>query len=229
MFIKFRLLEEAVALSMASRLHSAVWGDGLVRGGEVQKDIKDNDELLIRNEDDPGWDSVKLIQESILKHGGIMAATMLYKMTLPKFNRYTGGGTYRRHYDASPMTEATMRTDFACTIALTPPDDYDDGDLHVESPEGGIVKAPRCGPGECVVYECGNAHWVTPVTRGERVSAILWIRSLVKGTEERRLLVRLTDILQRTRRTKEPIEIEGNDYTTLTGIQTALCRMWIDA
>ncbi len=228
MFKKFRLLDEAVALEMASRLVSTdEWSDGLIQKGVVEKSIKANRELVTRKEGDFGWDMTVQIREAVIHHGGIMAATMLYKLTVPKFNRYGGGETYNRHYDASPMSDPTMRTDFACTISLTSPDDYDGGDLHLESPEGGVVMAPRCAPGECVIYECGDAHWVTPVTRGERVSSILWIRSLIKGIEERRVLVRLTDIIHRARR-NQSFEVESQDFNTLTGVQAALCRMWID-
>lgn len=228
MFTQFRVLEEAAALELASRLSS--WSTGQARTKEVTGTIKNNQEIVAQ-EGDEHWEDVRMVRDAIQHHHGIRSSTLLAQMTVPKFNRYSGGGTYKRHFDASPIGMGNgrgMRTDFACTLFLN--DDYEGGELHVETPEGGVVKPPRnlCKPGVAVVYECGSAHWVTPVTKGERICSVMWLRSLVRDIEQRRVLTNLTNFLGSWEREKKTLEPYSDEFTTLTGIQTALCRMWIE-
>lgn len=222
-------MEEAAALDLASRLASGDWQPGRARTGRATAEKKANLEILAASEADPFWPDVAGISEAILDHGGLISRTLMTKITVPKFNRYVPGGEYRRHFDASPMGRHDMRTDYACTLFLTPPEAYDGGDLTVETRDGIVLQAPRCGPGEAVAYECGNAHWVTPVTRGERVSAILWARSMVQDPAKRSCIVKLGEILHRAEREGKAIEPFGDDHTTLTGIHTAMLQMWSDA
>jgi PKHD-type hydroxylase len=219
MFHTATLMEEGEALEIASRLSG--WKTGQAKQPEATGAIKHNEEI-VAGEDHANWPEVQRVYAALQGHGGAMQTMLATQMTAPKFNRYDPGDTYRRHYDASPMNG--LRTDFACTVALTDPDDYVGGDLTIEV-GGTAIPAPRLRPGQAVIYECGMAHWVTPVTYGVRVSSVLWVQSAVKDPAKRRLLVRLTEVLAK----KQTIEPFGDDYTTLTGIQTELARMWLSA
>lgn len=229
MFRTFRIIPEEQALDLLSRLNEAEWDAGRARTAKATETIKRNEEIIPRSNNEPFWDDVVGIRDALTGNGSFMSYTLTHKMTVPKFNRYSGGGTYRRHYDASPMTSADMRTDWSYTMFLTPPDQYDGGELVVEHPSGCLVTAPKGEPGTCVVYDCGEAHWVNPVTRGARVSCIGWIRSLIRDPVERRIVGRMAEILSRCERENKPIEPYSDDFTTLTGMQTQLCRKWMDA
>ncbi len=101
------------------------------------------------------------------------------------FNKYTGGGTYNKHTDAPFMHET--RTDLACTMFLTDPDSYEGGELCIEQPNGAIIKH-KGKKGDCIIYDCGAPHWVTPVTKGERICGIAWIQSNVRDPRKREVL-----------------------------------------
>lgn len=229
MFRSFRILPEDVALDIFQRVSEGEWEEGRARTRKATGTIKQNQEIVPRSDNDPLWPAVTQIRDALLANTGFMAYTLLAKMTAPKFNRYSGGGTYNRHFDASPMTVPDMRTDWSYTLFLTPPDEYDGGELCVETASGSVAQAPKGKPGTCVVYDCGEAHWVNPVIRGARVSCVGWLRSLVRDPIERRIISQFGEILTRAERDNKPIEPYSHDYTTLTGIQTALCRKWMDA
>jgi PKHD-type hydroxylase len=107
------------------------------------------------------------------------------------FNRYDGGMTYRRHADSALMgadqTNAA-RIDVSATVFLTEPDSYDGGDLVMETPMGEYRFKEK--PGTAVVYPTVYVHGVEPVTRGSRVSAILWIQSFIKDSHQRQMAYR---------------------------------------
>ncbi len=229
MFYHFQILDETVALDMASRLHAAAsWEKGRTRTERGDSNVKFNEEYLAKEEDDPMWESTLLIKDALVNNSSFCQTTMFTKLTVPKFNRYQEGSTYRRHFDASQMSEADMRTDFACTISLNSPDDYEGGQISVEEWDGSTLKAPKTPPGVATVYECGHAHWVSPVTKGERISSILWLRSMVREPEQRKILNRFAHLLNRWESEDRNLTADSEEYTTLTGIQIALNRMWID-
>lgn len=229
MFRAFRILPEDQALELHERLTTAEWDVGQARTAKAVGTIKRNEEIIPRTDNHPLWADVTKVRDALLGNQALMGYTLMHKMTVPKFNRYSGGGTYNRHFDASPMSSPDMRTDWSYTLFLTPPDQYEGGELCVESSTGVVFKAPKGEPGTCVVYDCGEAHWVNPVTAGARVSCIGWMRSLVRDPAERRIIARLGEILKRAERENKPIEPYSDDFTTLTGIQTSLCRKWMDA
>ena len=229
MFRQFRILPEAKALEIWRKLNESDWEQGKAKTERATGTVKRNEEIVPRDNTHPLWPAVMEIRDAMMQHGGFMAHTLTWKMTVPKFNRYQGGGTYNRHYDSSPMGTADMRTDWSCTLHLTPPDEYEGGELCVEHASGNVMQAPKGEPGVAVVYDCGEAHWVNPVTKGARTSSVMWIRSLVKDAGERRMISTFGEILRRCEHENKPIEPYSDDYTTLTGIQTALCRKWMDA
>lgn len=233
MFKIYRLLHAETALHLAHRLKAAAWDKGKSRTAKADGRIKDNQEIVPRSDKEPFWPDIQGITAAVKESPGFLGHTLLHKMTVPKFNRYAategGGMAYHRHFDASPMTLPEMRTDYACTLFLNSPDDYEGGQLTLETPDGHHVKAPRGQPGEAVVYECGGAHWVTPVTHGERICSVMWIRSLIKDPKQRHVFRTLGQTLLRWEHENRKPEAHGEDFTTLTGVHAELARMWIDA
>ncbi len=229
MFRSFRLLEPDTAIDLGARLAEAEWVTGKARTEKATGLDKQNQELIPHSDNEPFWKDAMAVKEAVMKNGALLNHAILYKMTIPKFNRYTEGMAYNRHYDACPMTSPEMRTDLACTVFLSDPDDYEGGVLTLEDISGNLVEAPRGEPGTCVIYECGNAHRVTPVTKGARISSFMWMRSQIRNPKQRWIISKFARILMETERTGDPIEAYSEDYTTLTGIQTELLRMWSDA
>ncbi len=131
----------------------------------------------------------------------------------PKFNKYYGGGEYKSHVDAAYVGPG-LRTDYACTLFLSDPEDYEGGELWAG---GKLYKAEQ---GHAVIYECGEPHHVTPVTEGERICAITWLQSSVQDPYKRKLLQKFQQFI---------IENKSNPdvYTKSSEIYGALQKMWI--
>jgi PKHD-type hydroxylase len=153
-------------------------------------------------------------------------------MTGCKFNKYDqdtqpAGGEYRRHTDAPWM--GPVRTDFTVVLGLTDPDTYEGGDHFVEDPLTKELWEFRLNKGDCLVYETGYAHWVTPVTKGSRICALSWLESQVSDERQRGLLVTLRKLSQ----TMEAKMLENKDqpeyrdwFVDVGVVHSGLYRMW---
>lgn len=94
------------------------------------------------------------------------------------------GGQYGTHVD-SPLIGG-LRTDVAFTVFLNAPEDYEGGELIIESASGqDSFKLPA---GSAVVYTATTLHRVSEVTRGTRFVAVGWAQSLVRDAAKRDLL-----------------------------------------
>jgi len=73
-----------------------------------------------------------------------------------------------------------------------------------------------------VLYPATSLHQVTPVARGERLAAVLWVQSLVPQDHRRRLLYDLDQSIQ-------ALTADHPDHAsvdTLTNIYHNLLREW---
>lgn len=198
-------MAEEQARMLAAQLKDGAWVQGKARTRELTGTTKQNDEIL-------NHVALQMLGKRIVSHPDIQIDHIPLKLHPPKFSRYTPGQHYKLHTDAPWMGQT--RTDLSCTLWLS--DDYEGGDLVIG---GDPVKG---APGECLVYECGVPHEVTPVTSGERICAIAWIQSRIRDPQKRRLISDFRKFLCR---------FEGNDQQAfLDGgqIYSALLRMWIE-
>ena len=92
------------------------------------------------------------------------------KVFPPLFNSYGGGQSFGTHVDNAIRhvkgSSHRVRSDLSATLFLTPPEDYDGGELVIEDTYG-IHKA-KLPLGHMVVYPSSSLHRVEPVTRGRR-------------------------------------------------------------
>jgi PKHD-type hydroxylase len=142
----------------------------------------------------------------------------------PRVNRYRGS---RNHY-GSHIDNAVrvlpdgqrVRTDISCTVFLSEPDEYDGGELTIHDTYG--TKQVKLPAGSAVIYPGTSLHEVTPVTRGARIASFLWIESMVRSDEQRRLLFELDMNLLKLRERHG----ETQETTALTGVYHNLLRQW---
>ena len=82
----------------------------------------------------------------------------------------------------------------------------------------------KLAAGDAVIYPGTTLHQVAPVTRGFRVACFLWIESMVRSDEQRRLLFDLDNTIIGMR------NATGDNAATiaLTGTYHNLLRMWAD-
>src|ERR1700743_2234845 len=181
-------------------LAAAEWNDGRVTAGYQAQEVKRNAQIP---EGAPVAREVgDLVLAGLARSPLFMSAALPLRVFPPMFNSYSGGQTFGTHVDTALRQLATtgqrIRTDLSATLFLTPPEEYDGGELIVEDNYGAqSVKLPA---GDMVLYPATSLHRVEPVTRGNRISSFFWIQSMVRQDVQRTLLFDLDESIQRLAR-----------------------------
>jgi PKHD-type hydroxylase len=135
---------------------------------EIAKEIRQTD--IVWSEDPDLYRLIAwYINSANAESGWHINATMLDKTQI---GRYGVGGHYDWHMDTVPPVDG-MHRKLSFTLQLSDPDTYEGGDLligmlkpvTVTKKQGSIIVFPSC------LY-----HTVAPVTKGERFSAVNWMR-----------------------------------------------------
>ena len=207
-------------------LEAGRWLDGRASAGATAARAKNNEEADLT---DP---SVRGCSDFILKllaaNKSFVAAALPARYCPPSFNRYSGGQTYDTHNDsallefAGASSSVWVRTDLAATLFLSSPQDYDGGELVIEDTFG--PTRVKLAAGDMVVYPSSSQHRVEPVTRGMRLASYLWIQSLVRDDNQRRMLHDLDNAIMQLN-----TDAPGTKASLrLLGLYHNLLRMWSD-
>jgi PKHD-type hydroxylase len=212
------------AATYRTMLEKAEWIDGRVTAGFQSARAKDNLQLP---EDHPlARELGTRIVTAVEKNPLFMGAALPLRVFPPLFNRYDGGQSFGAHVDNAVRqvtgTSHRIRTDLSATLFLTPPEEYDGGELIIEDTHG--TQSVKLLPGHLVLYPSTSLHKVQPVTRGSRISSFFWIQSMVRDDGRRTLLFDLDIAIQQ-------VSGEAPDHPAavqLTGVYHNLIRMWAD-
>ena len=204
-------------------LDAAEWNDGTKTAGTLARNVKRNAQI-----DDNSEVAISLgnhILRSLGNNPLFVSAALPRKIYPPKFNRYADGGTYGTHVDSAimqiPGTNLSLRTDLSATLFLAEPDEYEGGELEIETEFG--VQAVKLEAGNMVLYPSSSLHRVMPVTDGARVASFFWIESLVRDEGERAMLFDLDQTIQKL---TPAIAAHDPRLLSLTGVYHNLLRRW---
>jgi PKHD-type hydroxylase len=222
------VLSPAALARAQALLTDAPWGDGRATAGSQSAQVKNNQQLP---EEHPVTQALQaLVLDALAEHLLFFAAALPKRIFPPLFNRY-GGATnaFGNHIDNAvrlvrhgPQRGTQVRTDVSCTLFLADPASYDGGELVIEDTYGAQrVKLPA---GDMLLYPSASVHRVEPVTRGARLASFFWVESLVRSTEQRRLLYELDMQILALRQAQGDTE----PVVGLTGTYHNLLRMWAD-
>lgn len=217
------LLDTHTVRYFRERLAGAHWIDGRATAGSVSREVKANEQVDDRCE--AGRELRALLLRAVLGHPLAVSAALPHRVFPPRFNRYQGGGHFGIHVDNALMRYGDdpewLRSDVSATVFLSEPDEYDGGELTIETDFG--AQAVKLAAGSMVLYPSSSLHQVTPVTRGVRIAAFFWIQSRVRDPGERALLFDLDQTIQRLR-----VDLPGDDprVVALTGTYHNLLRRW---
>jgi PKHD-type hydroxylase len=208
-------------------LAGADWVDGRVTAGYQAQEVKRN--LQISEGSPVSVQLGEMILAGLARSPRFMSAALPLRVFPPMFNSYSGGQTFGTHVDTAIRQVSTtgqrIRTDLSATLFLTPPDEYDGGELVVEDAYGAhSVKLPA---GHMVLYPATSLHRVEPVTRGARVSSFFWIQSMVREDSQRTLLFDLDTAIQRLATAPASPEVKASGVQ-LTGVYHNLLRQWAE-
>ena len=136
------------------------------------------------------------------------------------------GMTFGNHVDGAIRTHAPsrlrIRTDLSATLFLSPPEEYDGGELLVEDTYG--VQRVKLAAGSLVLYPATSLHRVEPITRGTRMASFFWIQSMVREDAQRSILFDLDMAIVRLTR-DHPADPA---LVSLVGVYHNLLRMWAE-
>jgi PKHD-type hydroxylase len=180
-------------------LEGTDWVDGRATAGEQAARVKKN--LQVPVDSQQGRELSQIVMRGLARNDTFASAALPLHVLPPMFNRYDEGMAFGAHVDGSirviPGSGQRIRTDVSSTLFLTPPEDYDGGELVVHDTYG--THAVKLPAGHMVVYPATSMHSVTPVTRGSRWGSFFWTQSMIKDDWRRTMLHDLDQSIIRIR------------------------------
>ena len=212
------------AAQCRQQIEQAEWVDGRVTAGHQSVRTKNNLQLP---ENHPLSQAMgEMILGALERSALFMSAALPAKVFPPLFNRYEGGHSFGNHVDNAIRqingTPHRVRTDLSATLFLTPPEDYDGGELVIEDTYG--VHTVKLPAGHLILYPATSLHHVRPVTRGARISSFFWIQSMIRDDAARTLMFDLDMGIQRINEDAP----EHPSVVQLTGVYHNLLRRWAE-
>jgi PKHD-type hydroxylase len=205
-------------------LAEADWVDGRVTAGHQSARAKDN--MQVPEEHPVARRLGEMIVGALQRSPLFIAAALPLKVYPPLFNRYQGSQSFGTHIDGAirevPGFAQRVRTDISATLFLTPPEDYDGGELLIEDTYG--LHRSKLPAGDMVLYPASSLHRVQPVTRGARLASFFWIQSMIREDGKRTLLFDLDMAIQQLNR----VAAENPAMVQLTSVYHNLLRLWAE-
>jgi PKHD-type hydroxylase len=203
-------------------MEKAAWVDGNVTSGHQAAKAKNN--LQLPESAPEARELSNMVMEALGRSPLFMSAVLPKQVFPPLFNRYDAGMTFGNHVDNAVRSGngVRIRTDVSSTLFISPPEDYDGGELIVEDTYGAhSVKLPA---GDMIVYPATSLHRVTPITRGSRICSFFWTQSMIRDEAQRGLLFDLDMSI---------IRLAGDhpqhkSVVSLTAVYHNLLRQWAE-
>lgn len=218
------LLAEEELTAIRRHLSDAAWSDGRITAGYQSAHVKAN--LQLRESDPVSREASHMVLRALERNELFVSAALPRHVYPPLFNRYETGMSFGAHIDNAirpvPGSPRRVRTDISATLFLTPPEDYDGGELVIEDTYG--THSTKLAAGDMVVYPATSVHRVLPVTRGSRTAAFFWIQSIVRDDSARSLLFELDTAI----RTLGAQAADRDSLVRLTACYHNLIRRWAE-
>ncbi|MEM9358257.1 MAG: Fe2+-dependent dioxygenase [Pseudomonadota bacterium] len=183
-----------------------------------------NASLVKRNEQAAAGQELETLRKdiaSVILDDPIFQAAVRPKALTPLIlARYGPGQTYGSHIDNSLIHG--IRTDVSFTLFLSEPDEYEGGELVIESVRG--EEAIKLPAGALFAYPATTLHRVAPVTSGSRTVAVGWARSYIRLAEDREILFDLDTV----RRVMFDRQGKTDETDLLSKVTANLLRRWME-
>ena len=183
-YLTHSLIEKSDAFEIVQKLKAekSSWQDGKKTAGSHAAKIKQNFQL------DKKSKTSQELKDLIINK--IVSNPLLKSFTLPSlihgvmFTKSLAGDGYGTHIDNPYMPSG--RSDLSFTIFLNEPNDYQGGELCIQT----INKTEKIklSAGEMIIYPSTQLHSVAEVINGERYVCVGWIESYIQSNEDRNFL-----------------------------------------
>ena len=208
---------------IATHLNRAHWRDGKDTATGPAQIVKNN--LQLDSRSIAITEIRRLVLQRLQTSMQFQSAALPRHIFPPLVNCHRDGGKYGLHTDSAIMTlpdQTPMRSDLSATVFLTPAQDYDGGELVIESTYG--AQSIKLEAGDMVLYPSSSLHCVQPVDRGSRIAACFWVQSLLANPQQREQLFELDQSIQ-------SLTIERGaqcpQVQRLSAVYHNLVRMWV--
>ena len=217
-----KVLDPETLARVRAFVAGAEFRDGKPSAGNLGRAVKENEELDRTTPEKAAIDA--LVTHALERNPMFEAAARPKKFTQPIYSRYRPGMQYGRHMDNPTMGrgDERLRIDLSITLFLSEPESYEGGELAVETEYG--PREAKLPAGDAIVYPTIYYHEVKPVTKGERLAAVMWIQSLIKEPFQRALLYELSTVADWLHR-QHP---DSAPDKQLVKVQMNLLRMWAE-
>ena len=199
--------------------------DGAQTAGWHARQVKHNLQIAANQP------QAQALQQKILSQ--IAAHSVIASAVLPRrfrpllFSRYETGMSYGNHVDDAILGRSAqgldqIRSDISFTLFLSPPENYDGGELVIESTSGEQVF--KLEAGQAVFYPSTSLHRVCEVTKGVRDAAVGWAQSYIRDAGQREMLFELDTV----RRAIFKREGKSTEFDRLSKVYSNLLRYWAE-
>lgn len=214
------VIDRGAVADLRATVASGVFVDGVLSSGWASRLVKNNEQLGAG----PALEAAQKTVIAALTSNPVFTSSVLpRKFAPPLFARYVPGMQFGTHMDNPIIGPDHLRTDVSVTLFLSDPDDYEGGELVMETTGG--EAAYKLPAGAAISYPTTVLHRVEPVTRGTREVAVTWVQSLVRRAEHREILFDLDrvarSIFERDGKTEE--------FDLINKSSANLKRMWVDS
>jgi PKHD-type hydroxylase len=210
--------------ALRERIALLEWRDGRETAGAVAREVKRN--LQAAMDTAAGRRMQDELQPIIADNAVVKAAAQPRRFSPLLISKTGVDGRYGAHVDNALMGRGAqrLRTDLSFTLFLTPPTEYDGGELVIHT--AGMTQELKGEAGYLVLYPSASIHEVKPVTRGERVVCVGWIESLIADPSQREMLFDLENLRTALR---QQLPSQSAELLTLDKTIANLLRMWASA
>ena len=220
------ILSKDEVKNIRREIDHAMWVDGNVTAGEQSAKAKHNKQLPENSEV-----SIKIGNQILDALGArplFVSAALPLKTFPPLFNRYDVGDGFGIHVDNAirPIkgTSIRIRTDLSMTLFLCEPDEYDGGELVIETQFG--AQEVKLEAGSAGVFPSTNPHKKNEIKSGGRLFSFFLVQKMIKNEGEGTIFFYLDQSIQRLASERGQKDAE---VIMLTGIYHNLIRRWADA
>ncbi|WP_301751675.1 Fe2+-dependent dioxygenase [uncultured Erythrobacter sp.] len=222
MILVINALEDADhRAAIAERIAMLEWRDGRETAGSVARQVKRNEQAAMNS---PAGRALQDELSQVVSDNVVVKAAAQPRRFSPVIISRTGvGGKYGAHVDNALMGRGAqrLRTDLSFTLFLTPPSEYEGGELVIHT--AGMTQELKGEAGNLVLYPSGSIHEVKPVTKGTRIVCIGWIESTVADPAQREMLFDLENLRTALR---QQLPAQSAELLTLDKTIANLLRMW---
>ena len=222
MILVINALEDADhRAAIAERIAMLEWRDGRETAGSVARQVKRNEQAAMNS---PAGRALQDELSQLVSDNMVVKAAAQPRRFSPVIISRTGvGGKYGAHVDNALMGRGAqrLRTDLSFTLFLTPPGEYEGGELVIHA--AGMTQELKGEAGNLVLYPSGSIHEVKPVTKGTRIVCIGWIESTVADPAQREMLFDLENLRTALR---QQLPAQSAELLTLDKTMANLLRMW---